>query len=103
MEQTMIEAACLVPPPSCVCNNPSAAAPDVPSARTRVPDLVAKLGTLRDEQSRILFALSNRKVRTLAEAAAVARVALVMPPEQAHALFQRIARYVVRMEAEAPR
>ena len=33
----------------------------------------------------------------------MARVALVLPPEQAHELFRRIARYVVRMEAEAPR
>lgn len=99
----MIEAACLVTPPLCACNNPPAAAPDVPPATTVVLDLAAELATLRDEQSRILFALSNRKVRTLAEAAAVARVALALPPEQAHALFQRIARYILRMEAEARR
>ena len=108
----MTEADSLLIVDACACNT---FAPDPDNGDTSIdPDrpgvppaplvaLVDGAMTLRRDQDTLVKIIGNRKVRTLQEASAVARLALTLPPEQAHELFQRIARYILRMEAEAPR
>jgi hypothetical protein len=105
----MTEADSLLIADACACNT-SAPDPDTPidPSPPGVPPaplvaLVAGAMTLRRDHDTLVKIIGNRKVRTLQEASAVARLALTVPPEQADALFQRIARYILRMEAEAPR
>jgi hypothetical protein len=98
------------PPSACVCEdqtmslNPASKdaakwdkivgpTPAPPSA-SAVTELARELAHLQDEHSRVLFALSNRRVRTQAEAVAVARLGLALPACQGYPLLCRVARFV---------
>ena len=79
------QANCLLTADPCVCNT----ADETPST----PALAATIRYLRAEHDRAVRDLGKRKIRTLSEAAAVAR--LIHDPDPAAMLHWRIAKYVL--------
>jgi hypothetical protein len=72
-----------------------------PAPVSPVAALAAELLHLRGEHARLLDDLGRRRIRTLSEGASVARLALNLTPTEGLCLLPRLARFVLRLEAEA--
>jgi hypothetical protein len=74
--------------------------PTVERFSPSILDIAAALRAIRDNQANLIHMLAGRRLRTLEEAVAVARLMLILPADQNHDLLVRVARFVLRLEGE---